>query len=270
MEEDNRVVDAWKNERLNACKINELKEYLRSVGQHVSGNKADLIERVKGDCKLNIGNVFKARESDIQDNRKRECERLNTPLGETLVHPSYLDRWSDDLSNIPDLSEKDIYNYFVYKLNTKRQLKSKVMYENRHVYNVQVNETDENQSHCFVKCKAIPSMPTTNKKQCPDYNVWVMLSKMTGCINSAECSCTAGEGEGCNHVAALLYAIADITEKKRDGKLAPTSMKCTWSNPRKRKLTPKKSQDLTFKKVVHGKESVRKNCQFLYMTLKSQ
>jgi hypothetical protein len=77
-------------------------------------------------------------------------------------------------------------------------------------------------------------------------------------------------GKGCNNVTALLYAIADITEKKRDGKLAPTSMKCTWSNPRKRKLTPKKSQNLTFNMVVNGKESIKKKCQFLYMTLKIQ
>ncbi|WAR24142.1 hypothetical protein MAR_037811 [Mya arenaria] len=109
-----------------------------------------------------------------------------------MTHPSCIDSWSDDVSLIPDMTEKDIYNYFVYKLNTKRQLKSKVMYEDGHIHRVQVNNPDENESHCFVRCKAIPSMPSTNQKQCPDYDVWVMLSKMTGCINSAECSCTAG------------------------------------------------------------------------------
>jgi len=62
------------------------------------------------------------------------------------------------------------------------------------------------------------------------------------------------EGEGCNHIAALLYAIADITEQKRDGKLAPTSMKCKWNNPRKRKLSPKKSQDLALRIVRHGEK----------------
>jgi hypothetical protein len=112
MEEDNRVVDAWKNERLNACKINEFKEYLRSVGQHVSENKADLIERMKGACKLNNGNVFKARESDIQDTRKKRMWAVEHAFRRNPCSSILIGRWSDDLSKIPDLSEKDIYNYF--------------------------------------------------------------------------------------------------------------------------------------------------------------
>ena len=38
--------------------------------------------------------------------------------------------------------------------------------------------------------------------------------------------------------------------------MAPTSLKCKWNNPRQRKLTPKKSQDLTFRKIVHGQQDV--------------
>ncbi|KAL4217970.1 hypothetical protein ACF0H5_022708 [Mactra antiquata] len=48
-------------------------------------------------------------------------------------------------------------------------------------------------------------------------------------------------GKGCNHIAALLYAIADIIEMKKDGAFASTSMMCKWNNPRKRKLTLKKT-----------------------------
>ncbi|XP_052818004.1 uncharacterized protein LOC128244025 [Mya arenaria] len=258
MADDDRIANACRNDTLDRCNVDELKKYLRSVGQYVSGNKSELIDRVKGAYKLGLGNVNDLQESDRSAFLRRENERLRTPIGGKMTHPSCIDSWSDDVSLIPDMTEKDIYNYFVYKLNTKCQLKSKVMYEDWHIHRVQVNNPDENESHCFVRCKAIPSMPSTNQKQCPDYDVWVMLSKMTGCINSAECSCTAGEGEGCNHIAALLYGIADITEKKKDGKLAPTSVKCKWNNPKKRKLTPKKSQDLTFQKVIHGKQSVIK------------
>ena len=52
----------------------------------------------------------------------------------------------------------------------------------------------------------------------------------------------------CNHVAALLYAVVDITVWKRDGLDASTSKKCLWNNPRKRKLSPKSSYDLCNKK----------------------
>ena len=52
--------------------------------------------------------------------------------------------------------------------------------------------------------------------------------------------------EACNHVAALLETLVDVTNKKKDGTLASTSTKCKWNNPRKRKLSPKKAQDLNF------------------------
>lgn len=63
------------------------------------------------------------------------------------------------------------------------------------------------------------------------------------------------EGEACNHISALTYAIADISQKKKDGKLAPTSEKCKWNNPRKRKLSPQKAQDIKFRKQMWGRES---------------
>ncbi|WAR00802.1 hypothetical protein MAR_025174, partial [Mya arenaria] len=191
--DDDRIANACRNDTLDCCKVDELQKYFRSVGQYVSGNKPELIARVKGAYKLGLGNVNDLQESDRSAFLRKENERLQTPIGGKMTHPSCIDSWSDDVSLIPDMTEKDIYNYFVYKLTTKRQLKSKVMYEDGHIHHVQ----------------AIPSMPSTNQKQCPDYDVWVMLSKMTHCINSAECSCTAG-------------------------------------------------YDLTFQKVIHGKQSVIK------------
>jgi len=56
------------------------------------------------------------------------------------------------------------------------------------------------------------------------------------------------EGESCNHVAALLYALEDISHKRAEGLDACTSGHNKWKEPRKRRLSPKKSQDLLFKK----------------------
>ena len=82
-----------------------------------------LLDRVKDAFKLNLDDVNSVVNSD----------RLCTLFGELLTNLSYrltknIDKWKDDVSMIPDLSEKDIYNYFVYKLDTKRQLKSKAVY----------------------------------------------------------------------------------------------------------------------------------------------
>ena len=65
-------------------------------------------------------------------------------------------------------------------------------------------------------------------------------------------------GEACNHIAALMYAIADISQRKKDGTLAPTSEKCKWNNPRKRKLSPQKAQD-KISKTVWGRETVNRD-----------
>ena len=57
-------------------------------------------------------------------------------------------------------------------------------------------------------------------------------------------------GKACNHDVSLMYALADLTAKKVDGKLASTSKKCVWdafNNPRQRKLSPKKASGLTQK-----------------------
>ena len=148
------VEKALESGSLSACKVGELRSYLRSVGQPVSGTKHVLIERVQGAYKLGLGNIDEERERQQETQKERERTKLETPEGETLDHPSYIDKWSEDVSLIPDLCEKDIYNYFVLKLGTKRQLKSKVMYEDGHVHSVEVGKyynTYVIMSHnCFV------------------------------------------------------------------------------------------------------------------------
>ena len=57
-----------------------------------------------------------------------------------------------------------------------------------------------------------------------------------------------------------MYALADLTAKKGDGKLASTSKKCVWDalkNPRQRKLSPKKASELTFKKPKPEKPNIQ-------------
>ena len=52
-------------------------------------------------------------------------------------------------------------------------------------------------------------------------------------------------GEACNHVVALMYALADLTTKKVYGKLASTSKQCVWNafnNPRQRKPSKSRSK----------------------------
>ncbi|KAL5022014.1 hypothetical protein ScPMuIL_001169 [Solemya velum] len=148
----------------------------------------------------------------------------------------------------PSFTEKDVYNYFVLKMKTKRMLRSKVYYEDGHVFGVQYNEVTADCSHCVIRAKVMPSLPKANEKQNPNHDTWLIMSKETGNVHSANCDCTAGKGESCNHIAAVMYALVDISDKKSEGKLASTSQKQKWNVPRKRKISPKKVQNVKFRK----------------------
>ena len=51
-------------------------------------------------------------------------------------------------------------------------------------------------------------------------------------------------GEACNHVGALMYALADLTAKKMEGKLASRSKMCVgrFQQPKTEKTQPKEGK----------------------------
>ncbi|KAK3106389.1 hypothetical protein FSP39_018991 [Pinctada imbricata] len=234
------------DEEINKLKVPELKEYLRQHRQPVTGNKNVLIEKAKGVRKLNLRTRIDVASEDNLEILRKWCEKLITPLGETIPDPASLTNWSDDVTLIPSFTDSDIYNYLVLTMKSKRSMRAKIYFEDSHVHSLKYHFVEENCSHCVVKSKVIPSIPTANKKQNPDHDVWVCLSKVTGKVHSAHCNCTAGEGEACNHIGAMLYALEDVSKRKADGTLSSTSAPCKWNNPRKRKLSPKKAQELKF------------------------
>lgn len=63
-------------------------------------------------------------------------------------------------------------------------------------------------------------------------------------------------GEACNHIAALLFALEDYV-KSHDNttseNIACTSKPCEWNKPRKRKLSPKRIDEIGPVKHQYGK-----------------
>ena len=104
---------------------------------------------------------------------------------------SKLISWSKDLSNVPDFSEKVIYNYFVLKMNTKWQLRSKVFYKDGHVHDIEYNSVNAHCSHCVVRTSVIPSLLSANTKLNPDHLTFIITSKANGNFQFANCDCAA-------------------------------------------------------------------------------
>ncbi|XP_070202256.1 uncharacterized protein [Littorina saxatilis] len=162
------------------------------------------------------------------------------------------------LADWPDITDKELYNFMVYKCNkavdkgrknARRQLKAHVFYDDRHVHSVSYHPVAKDSDQCYLKCLVIPSAASSNTSKYPDRKVWLSASKVTGQIAKAYCDCTAGREGSCNHVSAFLYALVDITAHKQSGLDASTSAQCKWNMPRKRKLSPKKAADLQRKKA---------------------
>ena len=56
----------------------------------------------------------------------------------------------------------------------------------------------------YIKCTVYASMKKTN------YTVYVHLKQDTGKVIEAKCSCVAGNGGCCKHVAAALFQVLDF------------------------------------------------------------
>lgn len=181
-----------KDEEIDHLTVQGLKNYLRRHGQPLTGNKLELRERAKGVKKLNLRLVLDVEAEENFVLERRWTEKLTTPLGETIPEPETIKSWSPDLSLIPDVTDKVIYNYIVLTMRCKRQLRSRIYQNDSHVYDIQFSQVTPECSHGIVKAKVIPSTPSSNPKKDPDHEVWVVLAKATGNVHSANCDCTTG------------------------------------------------------------------------------
>ena len=180
------------DEAIESLKVPGLKDYLRQHSQPVTGKRDNLIKRAKGVKLSQLDDAQQLQQKDLSESFRRSIEKNITPLGEVIPDIPKLVNWTKDLQQIPDFGDKDIYNYFVLKMNTKRQLRSKVYYEDGHVHSIEHNDVNEQCSHCVVRAKVIPSLPSANQKQNPDHQTWLIMAKETGNVHSANCDCAAG------------------------------------------------------------------------------
>ena len=180
------------NDPIDKLHVPELKDYLRKHSQPVTGRKDQLVKRAKG---VKIVQIEDKNTQQVQDNIesfRRSLEKNITPLGEVIPDITSLTNWTKDVQHLPDFCDKDIYNYFVLKMNTKRQLRSKVYYDDGHVHSIECNTVYDQCSHCVIRAKVIPSLPAANKKLNSDHETWIIMSKETGNVHSANCDCAAG------------------------------------------------------------------------------
>lgn len=63
----------------------------------------------------------------------------------------------------------------------------------------------------------------------PQLKPWVVV-RNDGVVLGAHCNCTAGLGESCSHVSAVLFRVWQHNHR-REEEIAVTSKKCKWATP---------------------------------------
>jgi len=167
------------------------------------------------------------------------------------------DGWTSSLKKLPEVRFPSIYQHFMEKSlvvyarcsldqQTDNESDSDIFSSFKGIdkgYNffksghVQKIELAEHKDYVFVRCDVLPSM-----KKTAAYKTKVCLLP-TGMVNVARCSCTAGLGGCCNHVAALLYALEEFVRfglREEVDETSPTSRLCRWNRPRSKRVEPRR------------------------------
>ena len=87
------------------------------------------------------------------------------------------------------------------------------------------------------------SVKHSQRLSAPPLRAWVAI-KQTGEVMCAHCTCMAGIGEACSHIAALLFTAEANTQAKQQ--FASTSLPCSWIPPSYRSVNFSEMSNLDF------------------------
>ncbi|XP_040071122.2 uncharacterized protein LOC115313676 [Ixodes scapularis] len=195
---------------------------------------------------------FKGLDIEAQ-NRYREKlsfrgQELPDPLDGDLVRFSF----SSDSRNFPPVTAADIFMYLVEGVcfYTKEQFKSHKMGE---AYNAFVSGKVKR----LVSFKAgkrgegivvIAATVEASQMLTKAYQPWCVVQD-DGTVTSAHCTCMAGLGECCTHVAALLFSV-EATVKYGLNNPSPTDVACRWIEVSRKSVAAPLSGIIFFKPKV--------------------
>ncbi|CAB4033934.1 hypothetical protein pdam_00025903, partial, partial [Paramuricea clavata] len=234
-------------EDFGTWKVVALKEFLSKRALKIEGNKATLVAHAFAawEMQVPISNTSVQREAEINAAYQT---LLTVDLGSSsVVLPDPLKEVSawitenEGIKDWPPIYFNDICVFILSKhpgkdvgmrqrmLNEYKEGKAFRYFDNnwlKEVFFYPIKDT----GYCFLKADCTPSMRLSHLP----HQVWVCAHKTKGDIKSAYCTCTAGLGETCNHVAALLYRVEAAARLGVTNQPACTSLPCKWTPPSKK------------------------------------
>jgi len=163
----------------------------------------------------------------------------------------------DDPLKMCSFTTEKLTNYFVYckdRDGLERQDWKSLnsggyrLFAEGHVQDIMIKV---NNGDCLIKANVLPEMKKDKK-----YAVSATINQQTSNVAEAACSCPAGCGPqgSCKHIAALCFCVESFV-RARDISLDLGEEACTaalqkWNQPRKRRLDPKKADEISFRTPV--------------------
>ena len=239
----NRITSIKDIEILSAKDINCL---LKQHGQCCKGSKGHKISKL---CEiygfasepLSFQNVL-AKVKNTTTGWTKDIRQ--SPTFELIKISNYLLKAHETVSHVPS---NDIELFTKENLKRYKTLRSYNLYKSNHVHSLSFLKLNTN--YCAIKGKCNPSWDTSGKM----YDCIVLFSEALDDIVGSNCSCTAGQGEGCTHVAAMLFALEDFTSQGLHclpDDPASTEVLCEWVKPKDPKVNPVPLKDLSFQQCT--------------------
>eukprot|EP00795_Rhopilema_esculentum_P004077 gene4077-20257_t len=167
-----------------------------------------------------------------ESTRKHYNEKLTFSEGaESLPDPyALLHGWSESPSDWPDITFGDIYVYLVHtpgnftseELKAYKSLDAYEYVVSGQVQTVYMHNVDNGSPYCFLKAKVMPSHRVSGALHPP----WC-----------AHCTCMAGLGETCSHIAAVLFKV-EMGVKLGLSSESSTSEACKWNKTFREEVRP--------------------------------
>ena len=194
--------------------VTSLKSFLALRGLKQTGVKAELIARAFGACELNVPKKF-TQEQIYEKIREEYVKRLESNAIKTDPKELPDDAWADDVQQWPKIDDGKLFSYIlrvkavdVDYIGKYKDQKAYSYWMSGFVDTVFVAKCPSDSKFTFLKCNVSPSQRLRDDS----HQVWICVEgEKTDCrVVTSWCTCTAGTGEACNHVIALLYKVNHV------------------------------------------------------------
>ncbi|KAL3880359.1 hypothetical protein ACJMK2_032603 [Sinanodonta woodiana] len=185
--------------------------------------------------------------------RERYIQKLKDVSG---IDPYQVEpkKFSANEEQLPDVTFGDIIMYLVngtsaYTLEQFKSYKSLEAYN--YVVSGWVDHVNTYKPECCANVIVTAKFSHSQRLNAKPLEPWIIASPQ-GTVLSAHCTCMAGLGESCSHVAALLFYIEEM-QKYRE-RVSVTGKLAYWKKPSKKSVEYKELSCIDFRSATKLKQ----------------